>query len=149
MAPPLVAGRIVAKQSPRADGARAAGVKQVHARFADSCPEVHVELQSPLHKILGVDPEPSYDLVGMKVSNVKANAVVRPPKDGRETKRRVVDKDKAQYTGRQMRPMREMNLNSKKRLNELLKLPTMKIEAAEIHPSRNYDVIPTQNLRVV
>jgi hypothetical protein len=97
------------------------------------------------------DSEPShYDEALMKMSCVKPNAVAGNGRKQPEKKRRVADKDKAQYgNGRQMRPAREMNLNSKRRLNELLKLPAMRIEAGDLHASRAYCVIPTQNLRVM
>lgn len=107
--------------------------------------------RSPRTEVVGDYPDPGYDEAGMKVSRIKAN-MLKSPRYGRDTEKRtrVADKDKAQYgTGSQMRPAREMNRSSKKRLNELLKLPTMRIEAGEKHPSHSYDLIPTANLRVV
>lgn len=145
--PTRVAGRMVAMKSPRAEG---------RPRFADRTPSPPpIEPLSPRYKLFGDDPElvglamASYDEAGMKVIRVNANALVQPAQRP-EIKRRVTDKDKDRYgNGRQMRPAREMNLSSRKRLNELLQLPSMRIEAGGAHPSRSYGLIPTQNLRVV
>lgn len=63
---------------------------------------------------------------------------------------RVQDQDRLRYpTVRHMQPAREANLSAKRRLNELLKMPRVKIDPAAAHPSRSFAVVPSQNLRVV
>jgi len=87
------------------------------------------------------------DLV--KISKIRENDFIthgRFPKN--DAKPRINDKEKALYNSRDLRPARKLNVNSKKRLNELLKLPSLRIEAGDLHPSRQYGIVPSQNLRV-
>lgn len=68
---------------------------------------------------------------------------------GSATKAKIVDKDRSHYpSAKDMRPARRINGESKRRLNELLKLPEARIEAADTHPSRKFQTVPTENLRV-
>jgi hypothetical protein len=87
----------------------------------------------------------------IKVSRVALNAVVQydPPQASNE-KPRVTDKDRVLYPhARHIRPARKTNNDSKKRLNELLKLRGVRLEAGDLHPSRSFGIVPSQNLRVV
>lgn len=118
--------------------------------WADEEPRAQTA-QSPskLQKLL--DAMPYDDEQGGFTRVVRPNAVPGArPEPGR--KRRVADRDTDKnVSGRQMKPMRQLNMSSKKRLNELLKLPAgpdMRLEALEAHSSRAYGLIPTQNLRV-
>lgn len=61
---------------------------------------------------------------------------------------KVVDKDRGAYALKELRPAREKNTDSKRKLEELLKLPKAQINAAQQHPSRAFQVVPSQNLRV-
>lgn len=56
--------------------------------------------------------------------------------------------DQSRYSTAQMRPAREKNSVSRNRLGDLLKLPKTRIGAQDKHPSRSFETIPSQNLRV-
>jgi|Transcript_87912 hypothetical protein len=93
-----------------------------------------------------------YDEAAIKVTRVPANAVAPKEQPLRPLmeKPRVADKDRALYPhARVIRPARKMNGTSKKRLNELLNLSSLRITAGDLHPSRSFGVVPSQNLRVV
>lgn len=76
------------------------------------------------------------------------DASARPPVKGDNPQ--VVDKERGTYgSAKDMRPARKINSVSRKRLNELLKMPQARIEACDTHPSRSFGVVPSQNLRVV
>mmetsp|Transcript_79663 Transcript_79663/g.223464 ORF Transcript_79663/g.223464 Transcript_79663/m.223464 type:complete len:363 (-) Transcript_79663:21-1109(-) len=88
-----------------------------------------------------------------QVRTVAANAVGpvdswrRPMRGGPP---RVQDRDQFRYaSARQMRPAREQNDVSRRRLNELLKLPKNHLDASKQHPSRFFNLVPSQNLRIV
>lgn len=150
ISPARAAARMLV-QTPRA-GTRREAPPVVQYPELDSPP---VEPPSPRYKLFGEDPGPFYDEANIKVSRVKGNAMVgkndeyqRRPTP--ERKRKVTDRDKAQFPrGRDMRPARKLNLESKKRLNDLLQMPAMGIDAGDIHPSRAYRLVPAQNVRVV
>jgi len=62
----------------------------------------------------------------------------------------IRNRDRAAYlSAREMRPARERNLDSKRKLRELLELPKEKLDARGQHPSRTCGLIPAQNLRVM
>jgi len=162
--PTRVVGRIVAQQTPRAVDPygplpraldpRTGAPPRVEALniYTENVNSGPPSPRNAYDQLFGEDSEPFCEEGVMTVSRVKPNAL------GKNTgyaargpdKRRVSDKDRARYgNGRQMKPARQQNLSSKKRLNELLKLPAMRIEPGQQHPSKYYGLIPTQNLRVV
>eukprot|EP00927_Polykrikos_kofoidii_P030279 TRINITY_DN26073_c0_g1_i1.p1 TRINITY_DN26073_c0_g1~~TRINITY_DN26073_c0_g1_i1.p1 ORF type:complete len:295 (+),score=39.29 TRINITY_DN26073_c0_g1_i1:302-1186(+) len=61
---------------------------------------------------------------------------------------RITSQDKAVYAPAQLRPARRTNITCRKRLDELLELPSSGIVATGKHASRAYTAIPGQNLRV-
>lgn len=94
-------------------------------------------------------PETTWEL---KLHTVAPNAngyvEARRAGDGRPIK--VQDRARQQYPDRHMlKPVVKRNLASKRRLKDLLNLPKVPIDAASYHPSRFFNVVPAQNLRVV
>lgn len=138
--PTKVAGQIVVKLTPRREP------KQRSPR--DEASHEPPDLKA---KIFGADSQPPDSLITVRKVDAKDTGPDRFHRSDRICP--VADKDKMMYgNGRQMRPAREVNLSSKKRLNELLKLPPqdpLRIEAGALHSSRACRVIPSQNLRVV
>jgi len=98
--------------------------------------------------------QPDEEHIHLQVCKVQPNATA-PQAQGnsRLPKRappRIQSKDDMKYpTAKEMRPAREKNATSKRRLNELLQLPKVKIDACGQHPSKSFGVVPSQNLRVV
>jgi hypothetical protein len=139
---------MVAKQSPR---------RLVQPRFVEAASPELQEPPSPREaaklQLFGEDVEGCKfdEEANLKITRVKANDLKKSAYAGDGRGRQAMpNKDRQQYgNGTQMRPAREMNRSSKKRLNDLLKLPTMRIEAGAKHSSRTYEIIPSQNLRVV
>lgn len=92
----------------------------------------------------------------LRVQQVLPNALAlnvadlrSPPQASGGGAARVRDRDRMNYpSSRQMRPAREQNTTSKKRLNELLEFPSDRLDATGQHPSRSFGVVPSQNLRV-
>lgn len=144
-----VAGRMCMKPTappttaPASDFSPAPGPTRAQA----TSPRLHVRVSPRAH----FEQEDHGQAVtdSLKVCRIRENAL-RP--HGRfskgEAQPRVSDKEKTLYQPRDLRPARQLNINSKKRLNELLKLPAVRIEAGDLHPSRTYGIVPSQNLRV-
>lgn len=90
--------------------------------------------------------------ISVRVQTVQANAVAGHSTrqlEPRHSSPRVMDKERAIYAhAKEMRSSRKRNTESKKRLSELLGSPSARIEATNRHPSRSFDVVPSQNVRV-
>jgi len=61
---------------------------------------------------------------------------------------RKVRSSEPHMKGREMRPAREKNTRLSRRLQDLLKCDNVRIGASDKHPSRTFEAVPQQNLRV-